>query len=151
MVTESGCKLDRAPDRVAPLLFRFAHHAGDQIDVDLREIDFARPVVGAIDFRRKMRAAIRRENLVVEMFDAEAQSRDADLLERFELRFLQRARLAFEGDFFGVLPAHMAIESIDQVVQLLFADVRRRAAAEVGEPQLPALKARACGCRVRSL
>ena len=34
----------------------------------------------------------------------------------------------------------MTIESFDQVVKLLFADVRRRAAAEVSKPQLPALK-----------
>ena len=133
-------EFDRALDRVAPLLFRFAHHAGDQIDVDLREIDFARPLVSAIDLRREMRAAIRRQDLVVEMFDTEAQPRDADLFERFELRFLQRARLTLEGDFFGILPTHVTIETIDQIMQLLFADVRRRAAAEVSEPELPPLK-----------
>ncbi len=81
----------------------------------------------------------------------ETQSRDADLFQRFELRFLQRAGLALESDFFGILPTHVAIEAIDQVMKLLFADVRRRAAAEVSEAQLPPLKRAACGCRVRSL
>ena len=66
---------------------RFAHHPGDQVDVDLREIDFARPLICAVNLRRKMGAAVGRQNVVVEMLDAEAQSRDADLFQCFELRF----------------------------------------------------------------
>ncbi len=135
-----GSEFERAVDGVAPTLIRFAHHPGDQVNVDLRKINFARPFVGAINLSRKMRATIGGQNVVVEMLDAEAQPRDADLFQRFELRFAQRPRLALEGDFFGVLPTHMPVETFDQITELLFADVRRRAAAEVSEPKLPALK-----------
>src|SRR5262245_24407700 len=34
----------------------------------------------------------------------------------------------------------MPVESIHQIVKLLFADIRRRAAAEVGQPKLPTLQ-----------
>jgi len=37
----------------------------------------------------------------------------------------------------------MAAETLDQPVELLLADIRRRAAAEVGEPKLAPLKGRA--------
>src|SRR5262245_16285977 len=135
-------KLDGAADGVAPSLVRFAHHPGDKVNIDLREIDFARPVVCAIYLSRKMGAAVSRQNVVIEMLDAEAQSRDADLFQRFELRFAERARLALERDFFGVLPTHMPVESVHQRAKLLFADVGRRAAPEVGQPELPPLQ---CG------
>ncbi len=46
-------KLDCAAHCVMPLLFRFTHHAGDQIDVDLGKVDFARPLVSAINLRRQ--------------------------------------------------------------------------------------------------
>src|SRR5262245_19201670 len=36
----------------------------------------------------------------------------------------------------------MPVESIHQIVKLLFADIRRRTAAEVGQPKLPPLQ---CG------
>ena len=68
-----------------------------------------------------------------------------------KLRFLQRAGFALKRDFFGILPTHVTVETVDQIVELLFADVRRRAAAEVGKPQLPPLKRSACGYTVRSL
>src|ERR1044072_7754629 len=74
------------------------------------------------------------------MLYAEAESRDSNLFERFKLRFSQRARLALEGDFFSRLPAHVAVEPLYEMVELPFADIRRRAAAEVGEAQLPTLK-----------
>src|SRR5215510_6253348 len=87
-----------------------------------------------------MSAAVGGQNVVVEMFDAEAQSRDADFFQRFELRFAERARLALECDLFGVLPTHMPVESFHEIAKLLFADIGRRAAAEVGQPELPPLQ-----------
>ena len=80
-----------------------------------------------------MRAAIHSQHVVIKVFDTEAQAGDADLLERFELRFLQRTRLALEGHLLRVGPTHMGVEAVNQIMQLLFADVRRRAAAEVNE------------------
>src|SRR6185503_2060893 len=89
-----------------------------------------------------MRAAISGEDLIVEVFDTETQTRYADLFECFELPFLQRAGLTLKRHFFGVGPTHVSIESIDEIMQLTLADVRRRAAAEVREAQLATLKSR---------
>src|SRR5690242_9237485 len=55
---------------------------------------------------------------------------------------MDRAGLAFEGDFLGVGPAHVTIESLDEITQLPLADVRRSAAAKVREAQLTTLKSR---------
>src|SRR5262245_53340281 len=46
-----GLKLDRASHCLMPLLFSLTHHARDEIDIDLREVDFAGPLVSAIDLR----------------------------------------------------------------------------------------------------
>src|SRR6185369_7436958 len=89
-----------------------------------------------------MRAPVSGENLVVEVFDTKTQSRDSDVFERFEFRFLDRARLTFERDFFRVRPTHVLIQSIDEIAQLFLADVRRRAATEICEPELPPCKGR---------
>src|ERR1051325_9686643 len=87
-----------------------------------------------------MRAAVGGKDLVVEMFDTETETRDTDVFECLKLRLVNRPGLAFESDFFGVGPAHVTIKSIDEIAQLPLADVRRRAAAEVREAQLAALK-----------
>src|SRR4051812_43158951 len=87
-----------------------------------------------------MRTPIRGENLVIKVFDAETQTRDADLLQRLQFRFLNRAGLTLERHFFSVLPTDVSIQTIDEISQLLVADVRRRAAAEVCKAKLPALK-----------
>ncbi len=52
LVDRDGVRLefDSAANSFAPLLFRFAHHARNQIDVDLRKVDFTCPFVSAIDF-----------------------------------------------------------------------------------------------------
>src|SRR4029078_5780339 len=89
-----------------------------------------------------MRATVGSEDLVVEVFDAETQTRHTDRFERFEFRFLQRPRLAFKRDLFRVLPTHVTIETVDEITQLLVADVRRRATAEVSEAKLASCKRR---------
>ena len=86
----------------APVRVGLAEHAGDQIDVDLREAERARLLVDAVDLRRAVRAAVQLENPIVEVLDAEAEPRDAELAERGELGIGERARLALEGDFRGL-------------------------------------------------
>ena len=100
-------------DGLAPEFFRLAHHARDKVYVDLREIDFASPLVSAVDFGRQVRAAVGFQYAVIEMLYAEAEAGHADCLERFELRFPQRARLALERDFFRVAPAHIFVKPLD--------------------------------------
>ena len=78
----TGIQLDCSPYCVAPFLFCFTDHAGDQIDVDLRKAQRPRRVVGAPDLGRAMRAAIQFENAVAEILDAKTETRDADLLDR---------------------------------------------------------------------
>jgi hypothetical protein len=89
-----------------------------------------------------MRAPVGCENRVVEMLHAQTQPRDADLLQRFQLRLAQGARFAFKSNFFGVFPTDVPVQAFHKVTKLLFADVRRRAAAEVREPKLPPLYSR---------
>src|SRR5688572_10045279 len=83
---------------------------------------------------------IGRENLIIEILDAQAQTRDADFLERLDLRLVQGARLALKRDLLGIIPAHMPIEALNEMKELLLADVRGRPAAEIGEAELPALQ-----------
>src|SRR4051812_21434910 len=87
-----------------------------------------------------MCATVGCEDLVVEVFDAQAQSRDADLFQRLQFRFLNRPGLTLESDFLGVLPTDVSIQTVDEITQLLIADVRRGPAAEVCKAKLPALK-----------
>ncbi len=97
-------------------------------------------LIGPDDFRRLVGPAIDRQNLVIEMLDAQAEPGHADLLDRLELGFLERARLAFEGDFPGRVPVPVVVDPLDQALELCIAQVRRRAAAEVDEFELPAAK-----------
>src|SRR5512143_2498210 len=87
-----------------------------------------------------MGSAVSFQNIIVEMFHAQAEARYPDILQRLELRLSQRAGFALKGDFLGILPAHVPVKTFHQVVQLLLADVRRRPTTEVSEPKLPALK-----------
>ena len=70
-----------------------------------------------------MRAAVRGEDLIVEVFDTETETCDADVFECLEFCFVQRARLTLERYFLRVPPAHVSIETIDQIAQLFVADV----------------------------
>ena len=104
MVTLSGREVDRLRDADLPVVPRLADHAGDEVDVDLREAEVARPAVRPVDFVFEMSPAVVFEDLRLEVLDAEAQPGDAHVAERFELVLLQRARLALEGDFLGASP-----------------------------------------------
>src|SRR5689334_15743880 len=87
-----------------------------------------------------MRASVRGENLVVEVFDAETETRHTDVLERVEFRLVQRCGLALKRDLFRVCPTHVTIQTFNEITQLPVADVRRSAATEVSETELPSLK-----------
>ena len=99
----------------------------------------ARELVGAVDLRRAVRAAVELEDVVVEVLDAEAQPRDADVADRLELGLGQRARLALEGDFLGAVPRRDRRSAAStRPLELLRREERRRAAAEVDEVERPA-------------
>src|SRR6185503_6813828 len=87
-----------------------------------------------------MRAAVCFEDRIVEVLDSDAEPRDSDFLERFELRLSQSAGLAFESDLARVFPAHVLVQTFDEIMELLLADVRRRAAAKINKPELAALE-----------
>ena len=48
-----------------------------------------------------------------EILDAQAQPRDAERAQHFELRLLQRSRLALEGHFGGVMPGKQALQLLE--------------------------------------
>src|SRR5689334_4801164 len=87
-----------------------------------------------------MRASVRGENLVIEVLDAETETRHTDVFQRLEFRLVQRAGLTFKRDFFRVCPTHVTIQTLDEITQLPIADIRRRAAAEVSETKPTSLK-----------
>src|SRR5678816_3409343 len=81
-----------------------------------------------------------RKDLVVEVFDTQAQTCHTDLFHRLQLRFLNRARFTLKRDFLRVLPTDMLVQTIDEITQLLLTDVRRRAATKISKAKLPSLK-----------
>ena len=138
MVTLSGCERQRLLDRVVPVLLGLAEHAGDEVDVDLREVERARLLVGAKDLRRSVRPAVQLEHLVAEILDAEAQARDAEAADDRQLALGQRARLALEGHFLGRVPRRDRLQPVHQPLELARREKRRRAAAEIDEVERPA-------------
>ena len=137
-----GLELFHLLDAVGPIVVRLADHAGDQVDVDLRKADLLEPVVGSENLRREMGPAVVFEDLVVEILDAERDAGHADLFEHFHLFEAERSRLALEGDFLGRFPGEIFAQPIVQRAELLRAEIRRRAAAEVSKPQRSPLNAR---------
>ena len=77
------------------------------------------PVPRLVDFAREMCPAVFLEHRVAEVFDAQAEPRDAEFLERVNFRLRERARLALEGDFLGVIPVDVRPQAIDQRRELL--------------------------------
>ena len=67
--------------------------------------------ISPVDFLGAMRAAVDFEDVIVEVLDAQAQARHAQILDHLQLAFGERARLAFEGDFFGLVPGEQAASS----------------------------------------
>ena len=119
-----------------PVLIGLADHAGDQVDVDLREPNLLNPAIRLHDLGRQMSAAILFENLVLEVFDTQRHPSDADFFECFDFLQAERARLALEGDFVGGVPRHVLGQFVSQKQQLPRAEIRRRATPEVDELEL---------------
>src|SRR5262245_51619717 len=87
-----------------------------------------------------MRPAVGGKNLVIEMFDTKTQTRNADLFQRLKLVLVDGAGFTFKRDLFGVSPAHMTVQTIDQIAQLFVADIRRSAATKIRKAKLASLK-----------
>ncbi len=138
MVTLSGASGDRLGDALLPVVPRLADHAGDEVDVDLVEAEVARPAVGAVNLVFEVRPAVVFEDLRIEILDAKAEARHAQLAQCDELVLLQGARLAFERHFLGAVPRQRRLEAIHQAAQLGGTEVRRRAAAEIDVLEPPA-------------
>ena len=88
-----------------------------------------------VDFAADVGAAVVAQDIVVEIFDAQAETGDADCADRFQFGFGQGARLAFEGDLGGVVPRQGGLESVCQRAEVAGADIGGRAAAEVDKVQ----------------
>ena len=85
-----------------------------------------------------MRPAVAAEDLVVEILDADAQPRNAQVVQGVQLFVGQRAGLRFEGDLFDLIPGKVFLQSREKPGQLLDGEERRRAAAEVRVARPPA-------------
>src|SRR5947208_1752712 len=83
-----------------------------------RKTDLARRGVGADDFLAVMGAAVDFEDVVVKIFHAQAQARDAHLADRLEFVAGQRARLALERDFLGLVPRQHGLHAVGQMTEL---------------------------------
>src|SRR2546430_14426695 len=80
-----GRELERLADTLTPVGLGFLDHAGDQIDVDLGKTNLTRIVIRARNFLAVMGAAIDLEDMILEVFDAEAQPGNAQFTNGFEL------------------------------------------------------------------
>ena len=85
-----------------------------------------------------MSPAVFGKHRVAEILDAQAQPRDAQFFQRVDLRLGKRSRLALERDFFGLVPIDVGPQAIDQRRELLAAEERGSAAAEIDEAKRPA-------------
>ena len=131
-----GRQLDGLPHAIPPVLLRLLHHAGDQVDVDLRELQLAGEMVGAADLARAVGPAVDLQDVIVEVLHAEAQARDANLPDDLELVVGQRAGLAFKRHLLGLVPAQDRLHPVGQVLELRLGQVGGRAAAEIDELRL---------------
>jgi hypothetical protein len=74
------------------------------------------------------------------VFDTQTETRHTDVFQRLKLVFVQRPGFALKRHFFCVSPTHVTIQTLDEISQLLLADIRRSAATEVSKPELSSLK-----------
>ena len=131
-----GLKRDGLGDGFLPQLFRLLDHAGDEIDVDLREANLAGEGVGARDFLRAMRASVDLQDVIVEVLDAEAEPRDAEFANGLQLVVSERAGFCLEGDFLHLIPREQSLHAVGEELQLIGRQIAGRATAEVDEARL---------------
>ena len=98
----------RLAHTLAPVVFGFAHHARDQIDIDLREADRAGELIGPVDLFCAVGAAVGTEDIFVEIFDSEAEAGYSHPFEDLEFALGDRPRFALECDLFGIVPGSCA-------------------------------------------
>ena len=137
MVTLSGSSSTVPAHRLPPFVFGLAQHAGDQVDVDLRETDGTRVAVRPEDLCGAVRAPVQFQDVVVEMLDAETEPRDAHPANRAELRLGERPGLALERDLARGRPRRDRRQAINETLELPDRQERRRAAAEIDEVERP--------------
>jgi hypothetical protein len=125
----------------------FSHHAGDQIDIDLRKAYGTGELIGSVDFLATMGPAIAAEDLFVKILDAETQAGYAHGAENFQFAFGDGARLTLEGDLLGLVPVHYALHGVDYLAELPGGEKGRRAAAEINERGRPAANERLAGVK----
>ena len=94
------------------------------------------PLPAAEDLRAEMGPAVDLEDAVVEVLDAERKPRHPQLTEGFDLRLRQCPRLAFKRHFLGIIPTEAPVEAVDEPLELLHREERRRATAEVDVAEL---------------
>ena len=112
-------KRDGFGNGFAPLFLRLLDHAGDEINVDLREANLAGKGVSAGDFLRAMRAAIDFEDVIVEVFDAEREPRDAEVADGLQFVIGERAGFGLERDFLDFVPRQQAFHAVGEKLQLV--------------------------------
>ena len=137
MVTLSGWSATVFSTHGEPVLLGLAEHAGDEVDIDLREAERARLLVRGEDLRRPVRPPVQFEDLVAEVLDAQAETRHAHAADGRQLGLGQRARLALERDLFGIAPRGGRAQTGDQPFELTRGQKRRGAAAEIDEIHRP--------------
>ena len=98
---------------------RVAEVVRDIPELLLREADFARVGIGAQDFFRAMRATVDFQNVIVEVFDSEAQTRHAQIANRLQLVLGQGAGLAFKRDFLDFIPRQHRFHAVGEMLQLI--------------------------------
>src|SRR5205807_10580251 len=109
---------DRLLDARLPAFVRVAHHAGNQVDIDLGEAGGARKVVGAVDLFRAVRAAVELQDALLDVLHPEAKAGDAQVTDELDLRLGERARLAFEGDLLRRVPGKQLLHAVREVGEL---------------------------------
>jgi hypothetical protein len=105
----------------------------------------ARAFVRGEHFARTMRPPVDLENMVVEILNAQAQTGDADLLDRGELPRIQRPGFGFKRDFLRRIPRQDRFQPIREFTQLFRRQIGGRAATEINEVRLATLHERTLG------
>ena len=81
-----------------------------------------------------MRSTVFREDLVIQVLNAETQSGYTDRFDSIEFLFCQGAGFTFKSDLFSGIPRHYPLHAIDERSQVFDADIGRRSATEIDEP-----------------
>ena len=133
-----GRQFQRLLYRGAPVVIGLSQHAGDQVDVDLWEVERAREFVGAENLRRAMGAPVHFEYPIVEALDPKTEARDPHPADSGELGLGQRSRFALESDFLRSLPGNRGRQTLHQAFELERRQKRRRAAPKIDKAQATA-------------